>query len=75
MLRHVGVNVRDLAQAKAYYDILKPLLGFEPHITAEDQFAYRSINNEPGASLLLSSPRAIAIFTTPTRPATLSLHG
>jgi catechol 2,3-dioxygenase-like lactoylglutathione lyase family enzyme len=51
MLRHVGVNVRDLAQAKAYYDILMPLLGFEPHITAEDQFAYRPINNEPGASL------------------------
>jgi catechol 2,3-dioxygenase-like lactoylglutathione lyase family enzyme len=51
MLRHVGVNVRDLAQAKAYYDILMPLLGFEPHITAEGQFAYRPINNEPGASL------------------------
>ena len=51
MLRHVGVNVRDLAQAKAYYDILMPLLGFEPHIVAEDQFAYRPINDEPGASL------------------------
>ena len=51
MLRHVGVNVRDLAQAKAYYDILMPLLGFEPHIEAEDQFAYRPINDEPGASL------------------------
>jgi catechol 2,3-dioxygenase-like lactoylglutathione lyase family enzyme len=51
MLRHVGVNVRDLAQAKAYYDILMPLLGFEPHIAAEDQFAYRPINDEPGASL------------------------
>ena len=51
MLRHVGVNVRDLVQAKAYYDILMPLLGFEPHIAAKDQFAYRPINDEPGASL------------------------
>ena len=51
MLRHVGVNVRDLAQAKDYYDVLMPLLGFEPHIVAQDQFAYRPINDAPGASL------------------------
>ena len=51
MLRHVGVNVRDLAQAKDYYDVLMPLLGFEAHIVAQDQFAYRPINDAPGASL------------------------
>ena len=51
MLRHVGVNVRDLAQAKDYYDVVMPLLGFEPHIVAQDQFAYRPINDAPGASL------------------------
>ena len=51
MLRHVGVNVSDLAQAKDYYDVLMPLLGFEPHIVAQDQFAYRPINDAPGASL------------------------
>ena len=39
MLRHIGANVRDLVQAKAYYDMLMPPLGFEPHIAAEDQFA------------------------------------
>ena len=50
MLRHIGVNVRDLVQAKAYYDILMPFLGFEPFIVAEDQFAYRP-TNEPGSSL------------------------
>jgi catechol 2,3-dioxygenase-like lactoylglutathione lyase family enzyme len=55
MLRHVGVNVRDLIQAKAYYDILMPILGFEPHIAAADQFAYRPINDEPGASLFFYS--------------------
>ena len=43
--------MRDLVQAKAYYDILMPLLGLEPHIAAEDQFAYRPINDEPGTSL------------------------
>jgi len=41
MLGHIGVNVRDLVQAKAYYDGLMPLLGFEAYITATDQFAYR----------------------------------
>ena len=51
MLRHIGANVRDLVQTKAYYEMLMPLLGFAPHIAAENQFAYRPINNEPGTSL------------------------
>ena len=51
MLGHIGVNVRDLEQAKAYYHGLMPLLGFEPYITATDQFAYRPVNSKPGAFL------------------------
>ena len=51
MLGHIGVNVRDLVQAKAYYDGLMPLLGFEPYIAATDQFAYRPINSKPGTFL------------------------
>ena len=51
MLRHVGVNVRNLVEAKAYYDAVMPILGFEAHIDAKDQFAYRPNNNEPGASI------------------------
>jgi len=51
MLSHIGVNVRDLLQAKSYYDNLMPLLGYELHFAAEDQFAYRPINNEPSTSL------------------------
>ncbi len=47
MLGHIGINVRDLVQAKAYYDDLMPLLGFEPYIAATDQFAYRSTSREP----------------------------
>ena len=46
MLSHIGLNVRDLVQAKAYYDSLMPLLGFEGHVAADDQFAYKSINKE-----------------------------
>ena len=51
MLRHVGVNVRDMVQTKAYYDGLMPLLGFEPHILAADQFSYRPVYDEPGTSI------------------------
>jgi len=51
MLGHIGVNVHDLARAKAYYDSLMPLLGFEPHLVAADQFAYRRIGGQPGTSL------------------------
>ena len=51
MLGHIGVNVHDLVQAKAYYDALMPLLGFEPYIAATDQFAYRPINSKPGTFL------------------------
>ncbi len=51
MLGHIGVNVCDLLQAKAYYDALMPLLGFEPYIAATDQFAYRPISSQPGTLL------------------------
>ena len=56
MLGHIGVNVHDLVQAKAYYDALMPLLGFEPYIAATDQFAYRPINSKRLiANVVLSS--------------------
>ncbi len=51
MLGHIGVNVRDLVQTKAYYDSLMPLLGFEPYMAAADQFAYRPISSQPGTFL------------------------
>ena len=52
MLGHIGVNVRDLVRAKAYYDSLMPLLGFEPYFVAADQFAYRGIGGKPGTFLV-----------------------
>jgi catechol 2,3-dioxygenase-like lactoylglutathione lyase family enzyme len=48
MLGHLGVNVRDLVGAKAYYDQLMPLLDFEPFLSAADQFAYRPAGGKPG---------------------------
>lgn len=51
MLGHLGINVRDLAQAKAYYDSLMPLLDFEPYLSASDQFAYRPAGGKPGTYL------------------------
>jgi catechol 2,3-dioxygenase-like lactoylglutathione lyase family enzyme len=48
MLGHLGINVRDLARAKAYYDQLMPLIEFEPFLTAADQFAYRPAHGKPG---------------------------
>jgi len=51
MIRHIGINVHDLAKAKFYYDNLLPSLGFEPHIVAEDQFAYRPSDNPSGPAI------------------------
>ena len=51
MIRHIGINVSDLVKAKYYYDNLLPSLGFELHIVAEDQFAYRPSDNQSGHSI------------------------
>ena len=51
MIRHIGINVSDLVKAKYYYDNLLPSLGFELHIVAEDQFAYRPSDNQSGPSI------------------------
>ena len=63
MLGHIGVNVRDLEQAKAYYDGLMPLLGFEPYIAASDQFAYRPVNSKPGAFLFFYPALEEALYS------------
>lgn len=51
MLGHLGINVTDLAGAKAYYDALMPLVGFEPFLDDHDQFAYRPASAKPGTYL------------------------
>jgi len=49
MLGHIGINVPDLAGAKAYYDALMPLLGYEPFFDADDEFSYRPAAGRFGA--------------------------
>jgi catechol 2,3-dioxygenase-like lactoylglutathione lyase family enzyme len=48
MIDHLGINVPDLARAKAYYDALMPLLGFEPFVVGDDQFSYRPAGGKTG---------------------------
>jgi len=51
VLGHLGINVPDIAAAKHYYDELMPLVGFEPFIAAEDEFAFRPAEGKPGTYL------------------------
>jgi catechol 2,3-dioxygenase-like lactoylglutathione lyase family enzyme len=53
VLGHIGINVSDLTAAKAYYDELMPLLGFEPFLSAEDEFAYRPADTKRGTFLFV----------------------
>lgn len=51
MLGHLGVNVIDLDRAKAYYDRMMPLLGYEHYLSDDDQFAYRPTGRQRGPAL------------------------
>lgn len=50
-LGHLGINVADLTAAKTYYDRVMPLLGYEPFLTAADEFSYRPVDGKPGTYL------------------------
>jgi catechol 2,3-dioxygenase-like lactoylglutathione lyase family enzyme len=47
-LGHVGINVPRLPEAKRYYDEVMPLLGYEPFMSASDEFAYRPAGEKVG---------------------------
>ena len=47
-LGHVGINVPDLATAKAYYDQVMPLLGYEEFFSTAEEFSYRPAEGKPG---------------------------
>ena len=51
MLDHLGVNVPDLAAARSYYDVMMPLLGFEPFHSAEKEFGYQPAGGKPGTRI------------------------
>jgi catechol 2,3-dioxygenase-like lactoylglutathione lyase family enzyme len=58
-LGHLGLNVSDLAAAKAYYDGLMPLLAFEPFIAADDQFSYRHRTGLQHLAFILKTPAEV----------------
>jgi catechol 2,3-dioxygenase-like lactoylglutathione lyase family enzyme len=50
-LGHLGINVPDLAAAKAYYDQVMPYLGYEAFVGSEQEFSYRPVDAKPGTFL------------------------
>ena len=86
MLGHLGLNVSDLVAAKAYYDELMPLLGFERFVSAEDEFAFRPAAGKRGTYLFFyptSEDRPYSrhsaglqhlAFMVPTRAAVRAVH-
>lgn len=53
MIGHLGLNVPDLAAARAYYDSLLPRLGFEVFVGDDTQHSYRPAGGKPGTFLFL----------------------
>ncbi len=51
MLDHLGLNVPDLAAAKAYYDAIMPRVGFEPFFDTPEQFSYQPADGKPGTRI------------------------
>ena len=75
-LGHLGINVTDLDEAKRYYDQVMPVLGYEPFVAHDDEFAYRPTSGKVGTySVLLSGRRADGLLRRSRRAATPGLHG
>lgn len=86
MLGHLGLNVPDLAAARAYYDDLMPLVGFESFFVAEDRFAYRPAGGKRGTYLFFYPAGRVGryerhaaglqhvAFVVPTRSAVHRVH-
>jgi catechol 2,3-dioxygenase-like lactoylglutathione lyase family enzyme len=53
VIGHLGINVPDLATARAYYDPLMPLLGYQRFFSADDEHAYMPADGRRGAYLFL----------------------
>ncbi len=63
MLGHLGINVADLAAAKAHYDLVMPALGMEPFIAGPDQFSYRPAGARPGTYLFVYPATEAAAYS------------
>ena len=66
MLGHLGINVPDLAAAKAYYDQLMPSFGFEQFFSKSDDIAYLPADGKRGTCLFFY-PSAIEGDFSPHR--------
>ena len=83
---HLGLTVPDLAAARAFYDGLLPLLGYEPFFVHDDECAYLPAGGKRGTFLFLYpgsperpyDPAAAGLqhlaFMVPTRQAVRDAH-
>jgi len=86
VLGHIGINVPDLAAARAYYYELMPLLGFEAFLSADDEFAYMPAGGKRGTFVFVYPAAEAAAysrhrpglqhlaFMVPTRSAVHAVH-
>ena len=63
MLGHIGINVPDLDTARDYYDQIMPLLGFEPFVRHDDEFAYKPADNKRGTYLFVYPAQQASDFS------------
>jgi catechol 2,3-dioxygenase-like lactoylglutathione lyase family enzyme len=62
-LGHLGINVPDLARAKAYYDRLMPALEYESFVAAADEFAYRPADGKRGTFIFFYEARGASEYS------------
>ena len=62
-LGHLGVNVPYLGRAKDYYDLVMPLLGYEPFIQGPGEFSYRPVDGKPGTYLFFYLAQETAAYS------------
>jgi catechol 2,3-dioxygenase-like lactoylglutathione lyase family enzyme len=86
MLGHLGINVPDLAEAKAYYDEIMPLLGFEAFFATDDAIAFMPAGGKRGTYLFIYPAQETGAysrhkpglqhlaFAVPTRSAVRAVH-
>jgi catechol 2,3-dioxygenase-like lactoylglutathione lyase family enzyme len=66
VLGHLGLNVPDLAAARAYYDALMPTLDYEPFFMADDEFSYKPADGKPGTFLFFYEAKTPAAYSSET---------
>ncbi len=63
MLGHVGLNVPDLATAKAYYDQIMPLLEYQEFLSAETETAYMPVTGSRGAYIFFYEAAQPSVYS------------